>query len=68
MSPWASSAWAVFSPRAPSIAKIALWSWVVLIAASTVLIHQHHILDVVTGWLLAVISVKTVFNRPAGVY
>jgi len=29
--------------------------WLVLISASTVLIHQHHLLDVATGALLAVI-------------
>jgi len=28
----------------------------ILIAASTVLIHQHHVLDVVTGWLLAMLT------------
>jgi membrane-associated phospholipid phosphatase len=54
---------AIFSPRAPGIGKIVLWSWVALIAASTVLIHQHHVLDVVTGWLLAVVCVKVVFHR-----
>jgi membrane-associated phospholipid phosphatase len=53
---------AVFSPRSPAVGKIILWSWAVLIAASTVLIHQHHVLDVVTGWLLAVGGVRTVFR------
>jgi membrane-associated phospholipid phosphatase len=54
---------AVFSPRAPKAVKAVLWSWAVLIAASTVLTHQHHVLDVVTGWLLAVVCVKIVFDR-----
>ncbi len=54
---------ACFSPRAPGPVKAALWLWASLIAASTVLIHQHHILDVVTGWLLAVLCVRTVFRR-----
>ena len=56
---------AAFSRHARKAAKIVLWSWAVLIAASTVLIHQHHVLDVVTGWLLAVVCVKTVFHRLA---
>jgi membrane-associated phospholipid phosphatase len=28
------------------------WTWAVAIAVSTVLTHQHHLLDVVTGWAL----------------
>jgi membrane-associated phospholipid phosphatase len=56
---------AVFSPRAPWTGKIVLWIWMALIAASTVLIHQHHVLDVVTGWLLAVAGVRTVFRTAA---
>jgi membrane-associated phospholipid phosphatase len=54
---------AVFSPRAPAAGKIVFWSWAILIAASTVLIHQHHALDVVTGWLLASVGVRVVFRR-----
>jgi len=56
---------AVFAPRAPSAVKAGLWLWVSLIAASTVLIHQHHVLDVVTGWLLAVVCVRVVYRRLA---
>jgi membrane-associated phospholipid phosphatase len=54
---------AVFSPRAPRPMRIMLWSWASLIAASTVLIHQHHLLDVAAGWLLAIVCVRTVFRR-----
>jgi len=54
---------AVFSPHAPRTIRILLWSWAILIAASTVLIHQHHVLDVVTGWLLALVCVRGVFRR-----
>lgn len=44
-----------FSPRAPRTIQALLWLWALLIAASTVLIHQHHVLDAVTGWLLAIL-------------
>jgi membrane-associated phospholipid phosphatase len=58
---------AIFSPRAPRPVKTLLWLWASLIAASTVLIHQHHILDVVSGWLLAVVCVRAVFRRARSV-
>ena len=54
---------AIFSSRAPTAGKVLLWSWATMIAASTVLIHQHHLLDVATGWLLALICVKKLFYR-----
>ena len=53
----------IFSPRAPRPIRMALWLWAALIAASTVLIHQHHALDVAAGWLLAIVCVRTVFRR-----
>lgn len=52
---------ASFSPR--GLPRLALWLWVFLIAASTVLTHQHHVLDAVTGWLLAVVCVRV--SRPS---
>jgi membrane-associated phospholipid phosphatase len=55
----------IFAPRAPGPVKILLWTWAALIAASTVLIHQHHVLDVVAGWLLAVVGVRKVFRPGA---
>jgi hypothetical protein len=43
---------AVYSSRAGSVGKVLLWGWAVIIALSTVLLHQHHLLDVGTGWAL----------------
>lgn len=37
----------------PSWTKILFGAWLVLICASTVLVHQHHLLDVATGLLVA---------------
>jgi membrane-associated phospholipid phosphatase len=56
---------AIFSVRAPATGKVLLWFWAVMVAASTVLIHQHHLLDVATGWLLALICVRAIFYRLA---
>ena len=38
---------------ARSIVRAAWWLWLPLIMASTVLVHQHHLLDVVSGACLA---------------
>ncbi|WP_078119792.1 phosphatase PAP2 family protein [Thiosocius teredinicola] len=38
---------------APRAIKTALWAWLACIAASTLLTHQHHVLDVATGLLIA---------------
>jgi len=56
---------AVFSARASVAGKVLLWIWAAMVAASTVLIHQHHLLDVATGWLLALVCVKSIFGRLA---
>lgn len=54
---------AIFSARATVVGRVLLWFWAAMVAASTVLIHQHHLLDVATGWLLALVCVKSIFDR-----
>ncbi len=39
--------------NAPGLARLGLWIWLVCIMASTLLTHQHHLLDVVTGLMVA---------------
>jgi membrane-associated phospholipid phosphatase len=36
--------------------KILWWSWLILICASTILVHQHHLLDVISGLAMATLS------------
>ncbi|HUS36736.1 MAG TPA: phosphatase PAP2 family protein [Verrucomicrobiae bacterium] len=44
---------ATFSKRAsPSVGTV-LWLWAIAISLSTVLTHQHHVIDVLAGWALA---------------
>lgn len=45
---------AIYAPRAGAVVRLFLWGWAVLVAASTLLLHQHHVVDVVAGWLLGV--------------
>ncbi len=42
-----------FAARSPPLGTWLLRGWGVLIAASTVLTHQHHLLDAFTGYVLA---------------
>lgn len=43
--------------------KLLLWAWAAAIAASTVLTHQHHLLDVATGVLLGAAASRGVYAR-----
>ena len=49
--------------QAPKPARIGLWVWLFLIALSTVLTHQHHLLDVATGFIVAFASRAVVLRR-----
>ena len=54
---------AVFADRAGRSGRIFLWSWAVGVCVSAVLTYQHHILDVLTGFLLGIIAVRIVYRR-----
>jgi membrane-associated phospholipid phosphatase len=38
-----------------------LWLWAAAVAASTMLLHQHHLIDVLTGWWLGLFCVRRFF-------
>ena len=40
-----------------------LFSWVFLICCSVVLVHQHHLFDILTGLVLSFIVIKYVYRR-----
>jgi len=50
----------LFASHANFTGKCFLRAWGVLIAAATVLTHQHHLVDALTGFLLALAVVKFV--------
>ena len=54
---------AVYSRQAPPIGRAALWLWAGVIGLSTLLLHQHYVVDIVTGYLLAFVGVRWVYDR-----
>jgi membrane-associated phospholipid phosphatase len=48
----------LFAPCAPPPGRMTLRAWGLLIAASTVLTHQHHLLDAASGYVLAFAVLK----------
>ena len=56
---------AVYSLYAGALGRTILWLWAALIAASTLFLHQHYIIDVVTGLVLGLAGVRWVYCRRA---
>ena len=49
---------AAFARSAAAPGRFALWLWAAAIALSTVLTHQHHVIDVISGWVVGIISYR----------
>ena len=45
---------AAFCERTPRWGRLLLWSWGFAIVLSTLLTHQHHLLDMLSGWAFGV--------------
>ena len=56
---------AVFSSRARGVGVVVLWLWAAAISLSTLLTHQHHIIDVIVGFLLGLVAVRLLYNPRA---
>lgn len=54
----------IYHRRTRGLVNGALHAWFILIALSTLLTHQHHVIDIVTGLLLAVACLYAVPDRP----
>jgi membrane-associated phospholipid phosphatase len=57
---------AAFATHIRGAGQALLWIWAGAIALSTLLTHQHQVLDVLTGWLLAVLCFRYVYKPLAG--
>jgi membrane-associated phospholipid phosphatase len=44
-----------------SVIQLGLLVWAALLSVSVLLVHQHHLLDVVTGWLLGLAAYRLVY-------
>jgi len=53
----------VYARQAAPVGKALLWLWATVIAASTLLLHQHYLLDVLTGAALGWAGVRGVYDR-----
>jgi hypothetical protein len=52
-----------FAARTGMVGKSLLWLWGAGIALSTLLTHEHHVLDVTTGFALALTATRTFARR-----
>ena len=54
---------AAFGIHTGVMGRTLLWIWATAIALSTLLTHQHHVIDVVTGWFLATLCMRLIYSR-----
>jgi membrane-associated phospholipid phosphatase len=55
----------LFARRAGLMGALTFWAWGAVVCASTVFLHQHHLVDVVGGLVLALAVNRTVYRRLA---
>ncbi len=53
----------VLAPQGTWLSGVVLWTWAAAISVSTLLIHQHHVIDVLTGYALAAVCHMLVYQR-----
>ncbi len=60
---WAVAGVDVFTGNARLIGKVALWSWAAGLILSTLLVHQHYVVDVLAGVTLAMCMTRLLYPR-----
>lgn len=56
---------AAFARHSSTLGRTLLWTWASAIALSTLFTHQHHVLDVVSGWGAGVFACRVARARGA---
>jgi membrane-associated phospholipid phosphatase len=51
----------IYALYASTLGRLLLWTWASVIALSTLLLHQHYMIDVVTGYLLGIAGMRWVY-------
>ena len=54
---------AAYARAAPPLGRALLWGWGALIAVSTVLTHQHHVVDALSGFALGLAGDRLITAR-----
>jgi len=54
---------AVYARQASPLGRAALSLWAGAIGLSTLLLHQHYLIDILTGYLLAFVALHCVYER-----
>ena len=54
---------AAFARRASRAGRVLLWLWAAAIALSTLLTHQHHVVDAVSGWGVGLAAYRVAARR-----
>lgn len=62
------TAFAMFDQTTNKWFHLLLIIWIVLICCSVILVHQHHLFDIITGLLLAYFVIKLVYRRMIPVF
>jgi membrane-associated phospholipid phosphatase len=61
----AASCAAAFAPRVRRVWRATLWLWTAAVCVATITTHQHHVIDVVAGVVLAYAAVRATDRRPS---
>ena len=59
---FATTAALAYAPRAGTTLRALLYSWAAAIAASTMFLHEHYVIDVVGGVAVAALGIRLVFR------